>query len=69
MKRLIIVAVAVISMSAFADVPLARDCHAGRGAASFRSKADPQLDIPEKVRIGLARGSEKVAINKTVSIS
>ena len=37
------------------------DCHAGRGAASFRSKADPQLDIPEKVGIGLARGSEKVA--------
>ena len=33
------------------------DCHAGRGAASFRSKADPQLDIPEKVGIGLARGS------------
>ena len=31
------------------------DCHAGRGAASFRSKADPQLDIPEKVGIGLAR--------------
>ena len=27
----------------------------------FRSKADPQLDIPEKVGIGLARGSEKVA--------
>ena len=37
------------------------DCHAGRGAASFRSKADPQLDIPEEVGIGLARGSEKVA--------
>ena len=37
------------------------DCHAGRGVASFRSKADPQLDIPEKVGIGLARGSEKVA--------
>jgi len=37
------------------------DCRAGRGAASFRSKADPQLDIPEKVGIGLARGSEKVA--------
>ena len=32
-----------------------------RGAASFHSKADPQLDIPEKVGIGLARGSEKVA--------
>ena len=37
------------------------DCHAGCSAASFRSKADPQLDIPEKVGIGLARGSEKVA--------
>ena len=37
------------------------DCHAGRGAASFRSKADPQLGIPEKVGIGLAHGSEKVA--------
>ena len=34
---------------------------AGRDAAPSRSKADPQLDIPEKVGIGLARGSEKVA--------
>ena len=37
------------------------DCHAGRGAASFSSNADPQLDMPGKVGIGLARGSEKVA--------
>ena len=43
------------------EIDEAEKCHAGRGAASFRSKADPQLDIPEKVGIGLARGSEKVA--------
>ena len=43
------------------EIDEAEKCHAGCGAASFRSKADPQLDIPEKVGIGLARGSEKVA--------
>ena len=34
---------------------------AGRDAAPSRSKADPQLDMPDKVGIGLARGSERTA--------
>ena len=34
---------------------------AGRDAASVRSKADPRLDMPGKVGIGLARGSERTA--------
>ena len=34
---------------------------AGRGAAPVRSKADQRLDMPDKVGIGLARGSERTA--------
>ena len=37
------------------------ECRAGRGAAPFRSKADPRLDIPDKVGIGLGKGSERTA--------
>ena len=37
------------------------ECRAGRGASPFRSKADPRLDIPDKVGIGLGRGSERTA--------
>ncbi len=33
----------------------------GRDAVSVRSKADPRLDMPGKVGIGLARGSERTA--------
>ena len=36
------------------------DCHAGRGAASFRSKADPQLDIPEKSESGLRAEAKRL---------
>ena len=32
-----------------------------RGASPFRSKADSRLDIPDKVGIGLGKGSEKTA--------
>lgn len=31
------------------------------GAAPVRSKADPRLDMPDKVGIGLERGSERIA--------
>jgi len=34
---------------------------AGRGASPFRSNADPRLDIPDKVGIGLGKGSERTA--------
>ena len=37
------------------------ECRAGRGASPFRSKADPWLDIPDKVGIGLGKGSERTA--------
>jgi hypothetical protein len=37
------------------------ECRAGRGASPFRSKADPRLDIPDKVGIGLGKGSERTA--------
>ena len=36
-------------------------CRAGRSASPFRSKADPRLDIPDKVGIGLGKGSERTA--------
>ena len=32
-----------------------------RDASPFRSKADPRLDIPDKVGIGLGKGSERTA--------
>ena len=37
------------------------ECRAGRDSAPVRSKADPKLDMPGKVELGLARGSEKTA--------
>ena len=37
------------------------ECRAGRGASPFRSKADSRLDIPDKVGIGLGKGSERTA--------
>ena len=37
------------------------ECRAGRGASPSRSKADPWLDIPDKVGIGLGKGSERTA--------
>ena len=37
------------------------ECRAGRGASPFRSKADPLLDIPDKVGIGLGKESERTA--------
>ena len=37
------------------------ECRAGRGASPFRSKADPRLDISDKVGIGLGKGSERTA--------
>lgn len=38
-----------------------RSAGAGRGASPFRSKADSRLDIPDKVGIGLGKGSERTA--------
>ena len=51
---------------AMSEVLKARDAEkeegrVGRDAAPFRSKADPRLDMPDKVGLGLERGSEKVA--------
>ncbi|MBQ2624055.1 MAG: transposase [Kiritimatiellae bacterium] len=37
------------------------ECRAGRGASPSSSKADPRLDIPDKVGIGLGKGSERTA--------
>ena len=37
------------------------ECRARRGAAASSSKADPKLAMPDKVELGLARGSEKTA--------
>ena len=44
------------------------ECRAGRGASSFRSKADPRLDISDKVRTGLGKESERTAkyVNRTL---
>ena len=56
-------AAAAETASATADTPLAVDTREGeqRGASPFRSKADPRLDIPDKVGIGLGKGSERTA--------
>ena len=37
------------------------ECRAGCGASPSSSKADPRLDIPDKVGIGLGKGSERTA--------